>query len=328
MLVWDSKGRCVFSFIKVFYERTTLSKALFPCYPTASRSAVEHMSLKNIEKNGFVYVMTNPSMPGLVKVGMSARNPALRAKDDDLTSTGVPTPFEVQYSALFDDMRKAEKLAHQKLSEYHYNKEFFKTDIATAIYVIESVGIAFTKHFSMPEEQKKAAEIARQKKVEEEKRRVQKAQDDLKRADELYNKAFNIHNEKSRREEAKELYSEAIRLNPKHAYAYINRGHLIFYKRAIKTWYHGSKYYAKDALKDYEKFVGLRPDRPEGYKAVAMVYETLSDYEIAIEYYQKACNLGDKESCIRINQIKTSTRRFIRKYIPFRGMLWNTPPED
>ena len=112
--------------------------------------------------------MTNPSMPGLVKVGMSARNPAFRAKDNDLTSTGVPAPFEVKYSALFDDMYIAEKLAHQKLSQYHYNKEFFKTDIATAVYVIESVDIPFVRHFYLPEEQKKAESIAARKKHEEE----------------------------------------------------------------------------------------------------------------------------------------------------------------
>ena len=92
--------------------------------------------------------MTNQSMPGL-KSWYVARNPALRAKDNDLTSTGVPTrTSEVKYSALFDDMCIAEKLAHQNLARYHYNKEFFKTDIATAIYAIESVGIPFTLHFS------------------------------------------------------------------------------------------------------------------------------------------------------------------------------------
>ena len=288
------------------------------------------MSLKNIEKSGFVYVMTNRSMPGLVKVGMSAKNPALRAKDDDLTSTGVPTPFEVQYSALFDDMRKAEKLAHQNLSQYHYNKEFFKTDIATAIYAIESVGIGFTKHFSLPEEQKKAAEIAKQKEIEEEKRRIQKASDDLKKSKELFAKAYliAIGLGKGNREEAIELYSEAIGLNPKEASAYIGRGKLIFEKHDKKSWFHGSKYYAKDALKDYEKFIALRPDATAGYKETARAYEALSDYKMAIEYYQKACDLGDKESCIRINQIKTSTRRFIRDYMPFGDMLWNNPSKD
>jgi tetratricopeptide (TPR) repeat protein len=289
---------------------------------------IGHMSLKDIERSGFVYVMTNPSMPGLVKVGMSSRNPALRVKDDDLTSTGVPTPYQVQYSALFDDMRQAEILAHQKLLQFHYKKEFFKTDVATAIYAIESVGIPFIKHFSLPEAQKKSAELAelsRRQKIEEERRQRQKINNNLKRADELYSKAFYMHEEKSKREEAIELYSEVIHLNPEHAYAYINRGNLIFYKKDVKTWFHGLKYYAKEALKDYEKFVELRPDRPEGYKATAIAYEALSEHKMAIEYYQKACDLGDEGSCVRINQIKTATRRFIRDCIPFGDLLWNKP---
>ena len=47
-----------------------------------------------MDKKGFIYVMTNPSMPGIVKVGMSKRVPTERALDNDLNSTGIPTPFQ------------------------------------------------------------------------------------------------------------------------------------------------------------------------------------------------------------------------------------------
>ena len=46
------------------------------------------MSLKNIEKNGFVIT-----------------NPALRTKDDDVTSTGIPTPFEVNCRQIYQKQR-------------------------------------------------------------------------------------------------------------------------------------------------------------------------------------------------------------------------------
>jgi len=91
-----------------------------------------------MDTKGFVYVMTNPSMPGLVKVGMSKRVPTERTSDDDMASTGIPKRFEVQYYAFFDDMFKAEREAHHNLKEYHYGKEFFKNDVATAIVAIES----------------------------------------------------------------------------------------------------------------------------------------------------------------------------------------------
>jgi hypothetical protein len=103
--------------------------------------------------------MTNPSMPGLVKIGRSTRVPTERASDDDLSSTGIPKTFEPQYYAFFDDMVEAEKQAHIKLSKYHYGKEFFKTDVATAIAAIESLSVPFKKIYSKREDDRKAAQI-------------------------------------------------------------------------------------------------------------------------------------------------------------------------
>jgi hypothetical protein len=44
---------------------------------------------------GWVYVITNLAMPGLVKVGYSRKDPELRAAE--LNSTGTPHPFVVEY---------------------------------------------------------------------------------------------------------------------------------------------------------------------------------------------------------------------------------------
>ena len=119
---------------------------------------------------GFVYIMTNQSMPNQLKVGKTRKVPTERAKE--LDTTGVPTPFEVQYYAFFDDMDEAEKRAHSKLSNYHHGKEFFKVDVPTAINAIESTGIAFQKLFSKPEDDKLAEQI--RKKLETEERRREK----------------------------------------------------------------------------------------------------------------------------------------------------------
>ena len=40
-----------------------------------------------------VYVLTNPAMPGLVKIGMTDRDDVQR-RMSDLYTTGVPLPFE------------------------------------------------------------------------------------------------------------------------------------------------------------------------------------------------------------------------------------------
>jgi len=97
-------------------------------------------------------------MPGLIKIGMTTKVPEERAKElSDATST--PTPFIVEYYAIFDDMQKAEKLAHNKLYQYHHGKEFFKIDVVIAIQIIESLGLSFTKLHSKPEDDQKVRDL-------------------------------------------------------------------------------------------------------------------------------------------------------------------------
>ncbi|MCF7970830.1 MAG: GIY-YIG nuclease family protein, partial [Methylococcaceae bacterium] len=92
-------------------------------------------------KKGFVYILSNISMPGIIKVGRTGKVPELRIKDKDLCSTGVPTPFVAEYYAFFDNMYEAEKKAHINLRVYSHGKEFFKVDIPTAIKQIERIKI-------------------------------------------------------------------------------------------------------------------------------------------------------------------------------------------
>ena len=41
---------------------------------------------------GVVYVLTNPAMPGIVKIGKTSRSD-IHARLNELYSTGVPLPF-------------------------------------------------------------------------------------------------------------------------------------------------------------------------------------------------------------------------------------------
>ena len=50
---------------------------------------------------GWVYVLSNPSIPSQVKVGWTKGRPAARAKE--LQGTGVPTPFKVETAFLFSN---------------------------------------------------------------------------------------------------------------------------------------------------------------------------------------------------------------------------------
>lgn len=87
---------------------------------------------------GFVYVLENYSMPGVLKIGMTMRSPSARAAELSGV-TGVPEPFTLIYYAEVENPKAVEAMlhslfSHQRVSE---NREFFKTDpadVADALY--------------------------------------------------------------------------------------------------------------------------------------------------------------------------------------------------
>lgn len=82
---------------------------------------------------GWLYLLTNPAMPGLVKIGMTTRSPEERAQE--LASTGVPMPFHVAAAWAVDDVRAAERDAHAALARYRVNdaREWFRLSVPEAM---------------------------------------------------------------------------------------------------------------------------------------------------------------------------------------------------
>ena len=78
-----------------------------------------------------VYVLTNPAMPGLVKIGMTDREDVKR-RMSDLYSTGVPLPFECVAARQIDDREalEIEKALHTAFGPNRINasREFFQID--------------------------------------------------------------------------------------------------------------------------------------------------------------------------------------------------------
>ena len=89
---------------------------------------------------GYVYILVNDSMPGLIKIGKTARNSLARAKDLS-SSTGVPTPFKVAFELASEEHGKLEKEMHSRLSVYRVarNREFFKFQIDEAIRLLKEL---------------------------------------------------------------------------------------------------------------------------------------------------------------------------------------------
>ena len=89
---------------------------------------------------GYVYVMINPSLEGMVKIGKTTRDPNERVKELS-SATGVPTPFILIYYKKFNNCHLAEEMIHQLLQEQGYrvsdNREFFKMSPTDAIRVIQ-----------------------------------------------------------------------------------------------------------------------------------------------------------------------------------------------
>ena len=75
---------------------------------------------------GQVYILTNPSMPGLVKIGHTERDSGLRASE--LYTTGVPAEFEVYWSVEVSNPRQVEMDTHRRLAGYRSNpkREYFE----------------------------------------------------------------------------------------------------------------------------------------------------------------------------------------------------------
>jgi len=80
---------------------------------------------------GFVYVLSNKAMPGLLKVGYTTRSISDRL--DELNSTGVPTAFVIEFYFEVDDAPRGEGLLHRALSKHHYEKEFFKVSVPKVV---------------------------------------------------------------------------------------------------------------------------------------------------------------------------------------------------
>lgn len=95
---------------------------------------------------GWVYVLSNASMPNMVKVGCTyatGSDPESRAAELSSTS-GVPTPFEVQFAVKVTGgqrtIQSIERAAHAALAAHRVNagREFFAVNASTAASAILS----------------------------------------------------------------------------------------------------------------------------------------------------------------------------------------------
>lgn len=93
----------------------------------------------NHPKAGYLYIISSPSLPDMVKIGVTRRlNPSIRVKE--LSSSSLPFPFELNAYCFNNDAFELESNMHNYFDAYRVspNREFFYVPIEQAIDVLKN----------------------------------------------------------------------------------------------------------------------------------------------------------------------------------------------
>ncbi len=100
----------------------------------------DHFSTINTDYQ-YVYILTNKTMPGLVKIGFTDKTPQKRVEGLNKAS-GVPVGFDIEWAFPCFNAIRLEKEVHDYFDGYRLrkNREFFRLDVETAKEVIRELG--------------------------------------------------------------------------------------------------------------------------------------------------------------------------------------------
>jgi len=85
-----------------------------------------------------VYVLTNPAMPGLVKIGKTTQD-EVDQRMRQLFSTGVPVPFECAFACRVPNAGEVERALHHAFGSSRINptREFFRIEPERVISILK-----------------------------------------------------------------------------------------------------------------------------------------------------------------------------------------------
>jgi hypothetical protein len=88
-------------------------------------------------REGWVYVLSNPSLPGMHKIGRTTG--AVEVRANDLHTTGVPTPFKVEFAMYVEDCADLEQWVHRLLAidRVASSREFFHTSLPDVVAALQ-----------------------------------------------------------------------------------------------------------------------------------------------------------------------------------------------
>lgn len=91
---------------------------------------------------GIIYILTNPIMPGIIKIGKTTQED-VKVRMAQLYTTGVPLPFECEYAAKVNNIDDVERALHTAFGPNRINprREFFEIEAIQAITIIKLLEI-------------------------------------------------------------------------------------------------------------------------------------------------------------------------------------------
>lgn len=98
---------------------------------------------------GYVYILTNKAMPGLIKIGQTART--VQERVDELYTTGVPIAFDIAHEFECENHEQLESQIHRELERHRFNRnrEFFEYSADEAFQVLQRLAnSSWRKHTS------------------------------------------------------------------------------------------------------------------------------------------------------------------------------------
>ena len=135
---------------------------------------------------GWVYIAKMSDAEGVVKIGYSTKDPAIRIKEWS-EATGAPGKANLVYAALVEHPRRVEAAAHRDLKIFNTKGEWFRVPEIRAMAAIKAnatplyeEGVLVTSTTDVEKDQATSA-FKRHRKTEQKKRRVRREADKAKK---------------------------------------------------------------------------------------------------------------------------------------------------
>jgi T5orf172 domain len=98
---------------------------------------------------GWVYVLVNPTLPGICKIGQTRHTASRRARELE-KEYGVAAPFEIASRHAVPDAPAIEAIAHRMLADCRLPRsEMFHCDAMTAQRVIKAAILSYEKPWAI-----------------------------------------------------------------------------------------------------------------------------------------------------------------------------------